>query len=95
MLLAGLLMVMVGLMLIIVQSLAITLVHLAITNQVRGRVMSLYSMVHAGSDTAANVVIGGLALNLGLPWALFVGGALALFITGTLWVIMPAIRRLD
>jgi MFS family permease len=95
MVLAGLLMVMVGLMLIIVQSLAITLVHLAITNQVRGRVMSLYSMVHAGSDTAANVVIGGLALNLGLPWALFAGGALALFITGTLWVIMPTIRRLD
>ena len=95
MVLAGLLMVMVGLMLIIVQSLAITLVHLRITNQVRGRVMSLYSMVHAGSDTAANVMIGGLAVNLGLPGALIVGGVLALLITGTLWVALPTIRRLD
>ncbi len=95
MVLAGLLMVMVGLMLIIVQSLAITLVHLGISNQVRGRVMSLYSMVHAGSDTVANVLIGALALQIGLPWALFAGGALAFFFTGILWLAMPAIRRLD
>lgn len=93
--LAGFLMVMVGLMLIIVQSLAITLVHLGITNQIRGRVMSLYSMVHAGSDTVANVMIGGLAVPLGLPLALCLGGALALFITGALWLAMPAIRRLE
>jgi hypothetical protein len=95
MLLAGLLMVMVGLMLIIVQSLAVTLVHLSISDQVRGRVMSLYSMVHAGSDTVANVMIGGLALNLGLPLALCLGGVLALFITGVLWLTMPAVRRLE
>jgi MFS family permease len=94
-LLAGLLMVMVGLALIIVQSLAVTLVHLGITDQVRGRVMSLYSMVHAGADTGANVMVGGLALSLGLPLALCVGSALALFVTGTLWVTMPALRRLE
>ena len=94
-LLAGLLIVMVGLVLIIVQSLAVTLVHLGITDQVRGRVMSLYSMVHAGADTAANAMVGGLALSLGLPLALCLAGALALFIAGTLWVTMPAIRRLE
>lgn len=95
MLMAGLLMVMVGLVLIIVQSLAITLVHMRITDQVRGRVMSLYSMVHAGSDTVANVMIGGLAVNLGLPLALTLGGVLALLVTGGLWLLMPAIRRLE
>ena len=94
-LLAGLLIVMVGLVLIIVQSLAVTLVHLGITDQVRGRVMSLYSMVHAGADTAANTMVGGLALYLGLPLALCLGGALALVVAGTLWVTMPAIRRLE
>jgi hypothetical protein len=88
-------MVMVGLVLIIVQSLAVTLVHLGITDQVRGRVMSLYSMVHAGADTAANTMVGGLALYLGLPLALCLGGALALVVAGTLWVTMPAIRRLE
>jgi predicted MFS family arabinose efflux permease len=93
--LAGLLMVMVGLMLIIVQSLAVTLVHLSITNQVRGRVMSLYSMVHAGADTVANVMVGGMAQGLGLPLALSVGGILALVATGFLWIVMPSIRRLE
>ena len=94
-LLASLLMVLVGLVLILVQSLAITLVHSSITDQVRGRVMSLYSMVHAGADTAANVMVGGLALYLGLPLALCLGGTLALFIASTLWAIVPAIRRLE
>jgi MFS family permease len=93
--LAGLLMVMVGMMLIIVQSLAVTLVHLSITNQVRGRVMSLYSMVHAGADTVANVMVGGMAQGLGLPLALSVGGILALVATGFLWIVMPSIRRLE
>jgi MFS family permease len=94
-LVACFLMVMVGLALIIVQSLAVTLVHLGITDQVRGRVMSLYGMVHAGADTAANAMVGGLALYLGLPLALCLAGALALFIAGILWVTMPTIRRLE
>jgi MFS family permease len=94
-LLAGALMVMVGLALIIVQSLAVTLVHMGITDQVRGRVMSLYSMVHAGADTAANLMVGGLAVNLGLPLALSLGSALAVLIVGMLWLTMPSIRRLE
>lgn len=94
-LLAGFLMVMVGLALIIVQSLAVTLVHLSITDQVRGRVMSLYSMVHAGADTAANLMVGGLAVNLGLPLALALGSMFAFVIAGTLWLTMPAVRRLE
>jgi hypothetical protein len=85
---------MVGLLLIIVQSLAVTLVHVGITDQVRGRVMSLYSMVHAGADTASNLMVGGLAITLGLPLAIGLGGALALFIAGIFGLTMPAIRRL-
>jgi hypothetical protein len=52
-------------------------------------------MVHAGADTAANLMVGGLALTLGLPLALGLGGTLALFIAGTLWLTIPAIRRLE
>jgi MFS family permease len=92
--LAGIFVAMVGLLLIIVQSLAVTLVHVGITDQVRGRVMSLYSMVHAGADTASNLMVGGLAITLGLPLAIGLGGALALFIAGIFGLTMPAIRRL-
>lgn len=92
---ACLLMVCVGLGLIVVQSLAVTLVHLGITDEVRGRVMSLYSMVHAGSDTMANVMVGGLAQGVGLPLAMSLGGVLALIVSGVLWLVIPSVRQLE
>jgi len=46
---ACLLLIAVGAALLVLQSLAITLVQLQIPNEVRGRVMSIYSILHAGS----------------------------------------------
>ncbi len=62
--------VLIGLTLLILQSLTITLVQVHIDNRVRGPVMSLYSQLHAGSDTMGNVMIGGIAGYIGLPVAL-------------------------
>ena len=84
-----------GALLLVVQSLAITLVQVNIPDRVRGRVMTIYSMLHAGSDTMGNVAVGALAVPIGLPPALGLGGLLALlFITG-LAILVPALRRLD
>ena len=60
----------IGLMLLVVQSLAITLVQVNTPNRIRGRVMSIYSMTHAGADTASNAAVGWLAQRVGLPAAL-------------------------
>lgn len=87
--------VLVGIGLIVVQSLAITLVQLNITDQVRGRVMSLYSMVHAGADTMSNVVVGAAAVSLGLPLALAVGGGIALLFGLGMVVAVSELRRLE
>jgi MFS family permease len=95
MLLACLLVMAVGLTLLVLQSLTITLVQIHIPDRVRGRVMSLYSMLHAGSDTAGNLLIGGLAVYVGLPLALGLGGLAALVYTLGLSIIMPSLRRLD
>lgn len=84
----------VGVALIVLQSLAVTLVQVHITDRVRGRVMSLYSMVHAGADTMSNVVVGGTAVYLGLPVALVLAGGVALLFAVGLFLLMPAIRRL-
>jgi MFS family permease len=84
-----------GLALLVLQSLAITLVQIHIPDRVRGRVMSLYSQLHAGSDMGSNLLIGGLAVYLGLPLALSLGGAAALLFAVSLWVMMPAVRRLE
>ena len=64
----------IGFALLILQSLAITLVQLNTPDRVRGRVMTIYSMLHAGSDTGGNLVIGSLAVPMGLRMALSLGG---------------------
>jgi MFS family permease len=84
-----------GFMLLVLQSLAITLVQLNTPDRVRGRVMSIYSMLHAGADTGGNLVIGTVAVPLGLVAALTLGGAVALLFSAGLNVALPKVRRLD
>jgi MFS family permease len=84
-----------GLVLLVLQSLTITLVQIRTPDRVRGRVMSLYSMVHAGSSTAGNLLVGGSAVYLGLPLALTLGGLAALIYALGLSIAMPALRRQD
>jgi MFS family permease len=92
---AGLMMVAAGLVLLIVQSLAITLVQVNVEDRVRGRVMTIYSQIHAGSDVASNVLIGTLAVVLGLPLALALGGVVAFLFAVALLLLLPTIRHLD
>ncbi len=91
---ACILLVGVGFVLLILQSLAVTLVQLHTPDRVRGRVMTIYSMLHAGSDTGGNMVVGALAVALGLPLALTVGSAAALVFSGVTNLILPDIRRM-
>ena len=85
----------IGFVLLILQSLAITLVQLHTPDRVRGRVMTIYSMLHAGSDTGGNLVIGSLAVSLGLSLALTVGSIIAIIIGGITNLVLPSIRRMQ
>ncbi|MDI9546113.1 MAG: MFS transporter [Chloroflexota bacterium] len=85
----------IGLTLLVLQSLTITLVQVHIDNRVRGRVMSLYSQLHAGSDTIGNVMIGGVAGYIGLPIALALGAAAALIYAVGLRAVLPAVSRFE
>lgn len=87
--------ILIGIALLIVQSLTITLVQLHIADRVRGRVMSIYSLLHAGSDTMGNVAVGAVAVWLGLPLALAVGAGLSLCFAVGIALLIPAIRQLD
>jgi MFS family permease len=87
--------VLIGIALLVVQSLSITLVQLHIADRVRGRVMSIYSLLQAGADTMGNVAVGTLAVWIGLPFALSIGAGLALVFAVGLPLLIPAIRRLD
>lgn len=92
---ACLILVALGFMLLVLQSLAITLVQLNTPDRVRGRVMSIYSMLHAGADTGGNFVIGAVAVPLGLTTALTLGGIVALLFGLILNLALPKIRRLN
>jgi len=92
---ACVLLVLIGLTLLILQSLTITLVQVHIDNRVRGRVMSLYSQLHGGSDTMGNVMIGGIASLIGLPAALAMGAAAAFVFAAGLRALLPAVSRFE
>lgn len=93
--LALVMLVLIGTALLIVQSLAITLVQVHIADRVRGRVMSIYSLLHAGSDTLSNVLVGTVAVWIGLPAALIGGAAIALVAGLVIGLGTPLVRRLD
>lgn len=95
MLLACLSLVALGLALLVLQSLTITLVQVHVADRVRGRVMSLYSQLHAGADTGCNMLIGWLAVPLGLPLALSLGSLVAALYALGVWIAIPTLRRRD
>lgn len=84
-----------GFAMLILQSLAITLVQINTPDRVRGRVMTIYSMLHAGSDTGGNMIIGTLAVPLGLSLALALGGLVALFAGAATYLFAPQVRELE
>jgi len=92
---AAALLIAIGGAILILQSLTITLVQLQIPDRVRGRVMALYSILHAGSDTVGNLSVGWLAVYLGLPFALAAAGVTAILYALGLRTALPSIDRLD
>ena len=64
-------------------------------NHLRGRVMSVYMMVFAGSVPLGNIFAGGLAHLYGAPISLMVGGGLSLIADITGWFLRkPAEKSL-
>jgi MFS family permease len=53
---------------------------------IRGRVMSLYTMVLIGGQALGGPMLGGLAQGLGPPWAMFLGGLVPAVVGGVLVV---------
>ena len=85
----------IGAALLVLQSLAITVVQVNIPDRVRGRVMSIYSILHAGSDTMGNVAVGWLATFIGLPLSLSLAALAAGAYALGLRTLLPDVDRLD
>ena len=82
------------------------IIQLSVPDVLRGRVMSVYTTVFAGTTPFGALFAGGLAATAGVAVALAVGGLLAVAATlgGVIWVARndrlsmsaePALRPLD
>ena len=63
-----------------------TTIQMAVPDQLRGRVMSVYTTVFAGSVPAGGLLMGAIASVWGVPLALMVGAVLSLAVGLGAWV---------
>lgn len=64
-----------------------TVIQLEVPDELRGRVMSVYLTVFAGTNPIGGVAFGAIAANAGAPAAIGIGGAISLVaaLVGVVW----------
>ncbi|MDX6573595.1 MAG: hypothetical protein QOC86_2751 [Gaiellales bacterium] len=72
-----------------------TSIQLAVPDELRGRVMSFYTTIFAGSVPAGGLLMGALASAGGVPLAILVGAVLTLGVGIGGWVWLRRIRAAD
>jgi MFS family permease len=70
-----------------------TTIQLNVPDELRGRVMSLYTTVFAGSVPVGGLLMGWIASTWGVPTALLVGALLTLAVGLAAWTWLARIRR--
>lgn len=83
----------VGFAMIAFSATANTTIQTVVPDHLRGRVMSVYMLVFAGSVPFGNLLTGGLAHFYGAPFALFVGAGLSLGAVIVGWVLRKPAER--
>jgi MFS family permease len=63
-----------------------TTIQMSVPDQLRGRVMSVYTTVFAGSVPAGGLLMGAIASTWGVPLALMVGAVLSLAVGIGAWI---------
>src|SRR5258705_9945891 len=66
--------------------------QMAVPDQLRGRVMSVYTTVFAGSVPVGGLLMGAIASAWSVPLALFIGGVLSLIVGVAAWFWLARIR---
>ena len=69
-----------------------TLIQSMVPDHLRGRVMSVYSMMFMGMAPLGSLLAGAAADRIGAPWTVASGGILCMCATAVYWVFLPRIR---
>jgi predicted MFS family arabinose efflux permease len=72
-----------------------TTMQMAVPDQLRGRVMSVYTTVFAGSVPVGGLLMGAIASAWGVPFALLIGGILSLAVGLGGWAWLRRIRGVE
>ncbi|MFN2532681.1 MAG: MFS transporter [Pyrinomonadaceae bacterium] len=91
--LSAILLVPVGFFFMFEMSASNTLVQSMVTDNLRGRVMAVYSMMFMGMAPVGALIAGGLAEPLGAPKTLAIGGAVCIVGGGIFALRLPALRH--
>ena len=69
-----------------------TLIQTLVPDELRGRVMSVYSMMLMGMSPIGSLVAGAAADRIGAPATVAIGGALSVAAAGVFWLRLPKLR---
>lgn len=78
----------------VLYNMANTLLQMHVSDALRGRVMSMYSLVMFGGMPLGALWAGTLATFLGAPLTLVVSGVIALVFAVFFWIRVPQLREL-
>jgi MFS family permease len=78
----------------VLYNMANTLLQMHVSDELRGRVMSIYSLVMFGGMPLGALWAGTLAQFIGAPLTLVVSALIALVCAGVFWIRVPQLRRL-
>lgn len=83
-----------GFAMVLLLNLSNSLIQSLVPNQLRGRVMSVYSLTFFGLTPFGALWVGAVADRFGEPLALILGALVALGCVVAVWFWMPQLRRL-
>lgn len=70
-----------------------TMIQLGVPDALRGRVMSMYTMIMMGGMPLGSMILGALASGIGVPQTLALGGIACLVAIAAVNFAVPAVRR--
>ncbi len=83
-----------GIAAVFIFNLANALVQTQVRDQLRGRVMAIYSLTFFGFMPLGSLWVGTMAEKLGAPMAIIVNGIIMLVFSAFIWTSVPRLRRL-
>jgi MFS family permease len=72
-----------------------SMVQAQLPDELRGRVMSIYTLVFFGGVPIGSLLVGGMARWIGEPLTAAISAGVLLVLAAAIWLRLPEVRRLS